>query len=102
MAVKWTEQFQIYFVCLKIILIYPEASDNCYLYTYASKYAWSTFLTQKHIHTDKTDNTVAVCQSITFLSGILADSQQRYSASTEKCYILYIPVKKVSTCLESK
>ena len=80
----WTDICQKSFDLLKAmvseepILVYPDPSKPCVLFTDASKYAWSCVLTQEYTH-EIDGKTVKILHPISYQSGLFKRSQLNWA-----------------------
>ena len=95
---KWTPECENCFQILKDflqkapILKYPDPQANYMLYMDASKYMYTSVLTQ---HSNGTDH------PITYVSGLFRRSQLNWATLTKEAYAIYMSVKKLSFYIDT-
>ena len=99
-AFEWSDICQRSFDLLKAmvseepILVYPDPSKPYVLFTDASKYAWSSVLTQEYIH-EIDSKSVKILHPISYQSGLFKGSQLNWACLTKEAYAIYISIKKL-------
>ena len=99
-AFEWSNICQRSFDLLKAmvsdepILVYPDPSKPCVLFTDASKYAWSCILTQEYTH-EMDGKSVKILHPISYQSGLFKGSQLNWACLTKEAYAIYMSIKKL-------